>query len=191
MGRTANEFSGIRLRRFLRRFFRSQPELDRRQADQLARASARAVLSLRVRRPLALSARKQSTSGGETAHASGQPAGRRADERFARVASALSDAARQASGQRQEAPLESLQESPAFDPYAFGLVPTFQRHGAEGLMAQLETVANVADLRKLARAQQIVLPIELRAGEAEADAVRQGIVSAVAKRVADRRAAAG
>jgi len=43
----------------------------------------------------------------------------------------------------------------------------------------------------MAKAQQIVLPQELRSGDVSADAVRAGIAEAVAKRIKDRRAAAG
>ncbi len=79
----------------------------------------------------------------------------------------------------------------AFDAYGIGLVPVFQREGAEGLLAKLAGVPRLDHLRAMAKAQQIVLPQDLRSGEATADAVRAGIVEAVAKRIKDRRAAAG
>ena len=66
-----------------------------------------------------------------------------------------------------------------------------QREGAEGLIAKLAGVSRVDHLRAMAKAQQIVLPQELRSGDATAEAVRAGIAEAVGKRIKDRRAAAG
>ncbi len=79
----------------------------------------------------------------------------------------------------------------AFDAYAFGLVPTFQREGRQGLIGKLEAVENIDQLRQMAKAQQIVLPQELRSGDVALDVVRGAIADAVAKRIADRKAAAG
>jgi hypothetical protein len=70
-------------------------------------------------------------------------------------------------------------------------VPTFQREGRDGLINRLADIASADNLRKMARAQQIVLPEPLRATDVALDALRAGIADAVAKRVADRRAAAG
>jgi hypothetical protein len=93
----------------------------------------------------------------------------------------------------EAAPVVSEPPKPSapFDPYVFGLVPVFQREGREGLLARLSGIANVTNLQQMARSQQIVLPVELRAGEADAGSVRTAIADAVARRIADRRAAAG
>ena len=80
--------------------------------------------------------------------------------------------------------------NPEFDPYSFGLIPLYQRGGGAALRAKLETVDNVEQLRKMARAQQIGLPAEIRRGAVDAANVRDAIVVAVEKRIADRRAAA-
>ena len=88
------------------------------------------------------------------------------------------------------APAEAATAAP-FDAYAVKLVPVFQREGRDGLLARLSGVARVDHLRQMAKAQQVILPQELRAGDASADTVRTAIVEAVAKRIADRRAAAG
>jgi hypothetical protein len=77
-----------------------------------------------------------------------------------------------------------------FDPYIFGLVPIYQRQGPDGLMAKLAEITHIDHLRRMAKAQQILLPAELRSGDADARALRAGIVAAVGKRIADRRAAA-
>lgn len=78
-----------------------------------------------------------------------------------------------------------------FDPYAIGLVPTFQREGRRGLADKLAAIASVNDLRAMAKAQQIVLPRELRTGDAKPETIREAIATAVARRVDDRRSAAG
>jgi hypothetical protein len=88
------------------------------------------------------------------------------------------------------APMPSM-PSQAFDPFAFGLVPVFQREGRDGLLARLATVTSAEHLRQMARAQQIVLEAALRSGDVEPAALRAAIVTAVEKRIADRRAAAG
>ncbi len=81
--------------------------------------------------------------------------------------------------------------APAFDAYSVKLVPVFQREGRDGLLARLANVGEVGQLRQMAKAQQIILPEGLRSGEASAEAVRAAIADAVARRIADRRAAAG
>lgn len=78
-----------------------------------------------------------------------------------------------------------------FDPFAFGIIPTLQREGEEGLRAHLAEIANIDHLRETAKAQQIVLPRELRKGDIPAETIRDAIVTAAIKRIADRRTAAG
>ena len=85
----------------------------------------------------------------------------------------------------------TAEDAAAFDPYVFGLVPVFQREGAEGLLAKLGGIATADRLRAMAKAQQVVLPQQLRSGDVAPDEIRAGIVEAVAKRIKDRRAAAG
>lgn len=79
----------------------------------------------------------------------------------------------------------------AFDPYAIGLVPTFQREGRDGLVAKLGAIDTADNLRKMARAQQVMLPDAMRQGHIDAGALRTAIADAVARRIADRKAAAG
>jgi hypothetical protein len=75
-----------------------------------------------------------------------------------------------------------------FDPFVFGLVPVFKREGGEGLSARLEELKSADELRAMAKAQQIVLPREIRRGEADIEEIRRAILSAVEERVADRKA---
>jgi len=77
-----------------------------------------------------------------------------------------------------------------FDPYAFGLVPVFQREGRDGLLVRLAGVSNADDLRAMARAQQIALEASLKGPDVPLAALRDGIAAAVEKRIADRKAAA-
>lgn len=189
MRRTTKKLSGPSLERFLRRFFKGQPGLDAVQAERLAASAKRTFSMVRIRTAPKGSAAASDKDEPAAAVPAGQRGAQSVSDKVARVASALSQS-RHASAQHDTSDVP-VQEAKPFDPYAFGLVPTFQRQGADGLLRMLATVDNVGDLRKLARAQQIVLPLELRSGEAEADDVRRGILAAVEKRIADRRAAAG
>jgi hypothetical protein len=174
------KLSGHGKDRFLERFFADEPGLDAPTRQRLVERSKAALSSVRVRK--AAIARK---------HVAVKP--------LAPAASLQTEAQPKAAPPAPAAPstpapppAPAADAAPAsFDPYAFGLVPIFQREGAEGLAAKLASVKEVAHLRQMAKAQQIVLPQELRAGEASADANRAGIVEAVAKRIKDRRAAAG
>lgn len=188
MRRTTKKLSGPSLERFLRRFFKGQPGVDAAQADRLAASAKRTFSMVRVRAASGGSAAGEDVRAPATEDA-GQRGASSVSDKFARVASALSES-RQTASPRDASGTPAPEPKP-FDPYAFGLVPTFQRQGADGLLRMLATVDDVGDLRKLARAQQIVLPLELRSGEADADDVRRGILAAVEKRIADRRAAAG
>ncbi len=76
----------------------------------------------------------------------------------------------------------------SFDPFAFGLIPIFKREGAKGLAARLEEIGNVENLRAMAKAQQIVLPRDVRRGEADIDTVRTAVLAAVEQRITDRKA---
>jgi len=75
-----------------------------------------------------------------------------------------------------------------FDPFVFGLVPVFKREGAEGLSARLNGIGDIESLRAMAKAQQIVLPREVRRGATSLEAVRSAILAAVDQRVSDRKA---
>jgi hypothetical protein len=164
------KLSGHAKDRFLERFFAADPGLSPDDVVRLAERSKVTFASLRVRKievyP-ARTARKSKTSKGQV----GGPSATAADVTGDVVTAAPA-------GGR-------------FDAYAFGLVPTFQREGREGLIARLGSVGDVDHLRQMAKAQQIVLPQELRTGSHPLETVRGAIADAVAKRIADRRAAAG
>ena len=185
MKRTTKKLAGKSLEQFLKRFFLSQPEIDAKTAAALARAGQDAFSSVRVkalslarcRRPLPTTASSQPSTGPATAPSTAAPG------QESTTPAAIPQQPASSDGENGE--------TAPFDPYAIGLVPTFQREGADGLMTRLAEITAPDQFRKMARAQQVALPSELRKEGADADAIREAIVKAVAKRIADRRAAAG
>lgn len=183
------KLSGHAKDRFLERFFAEEPDLDPAARERLLTRSKSAMTSLRVRKAVLSGARRVPARTPDAAPAPISPA------------EAISGAAPSSSASEN---LQSVSTLPAaaeptqapaqpkpLDAYAVKLVPVFQREGRDGLLTKLGEIAEVGQLRVMAKAQQIVLPQALRSGEADVQAVRDAIVEAVAKRIADRRAAAG
>lgn len=174
MKKPSRKLSGQGLVRFFRRFYRAHSGLDRHQADALAAAAASTFASVHLRRSARIRLSAQRSEREASAHATAAPQ---------RTVQSSPSATEQAA---------AAPPTPApFDPYAFGLVPIFQREGRDGLLAKLIGVTSADDLRKMARAQQIALPADLRKGDIALDVLRDAIADAVQKRIADRRAAAG
>lgn len=165
MKRITRKLSGPAKDRFLERFIAAEPGLEPELAGRLTARCQSAFTSLRVRRSVRLQhkARPATALASNTATASPPP----------------------------PTPRQPSAPPAPFDPYVFGLVPVFQREGRDGLLAKLAAIAGVDDLRQMAKTQQIVLPSELRSGETDPATLRAAIADAVAKRIADRRAAAG
>jgi hypothetical protein len=177
MNDTTKRLSGPAKDRFLERFFATEPDIDPALANRLAARSKAAFSILRVRR-LAF--------------------GRTNLRRPTRIAAPPQDPAveatlPQAHGTPSPQPIAEMDRPTVsdFDPFVFGLVPVYQREGRDGLLAKLAEIGGVDHLRRMAGAQQIVLPQSLRTGNADAGEIRNAIADAVARRVADRRAAAG
>lgn len=164
------KLSGHAKDRFLERFFAADADLSPDDVVRLAERSKAMFASLRVRKLAVYSSRQPRKTAASK---------RQAAETAAAATSASSDAA------------TMTPSAGKFDAYAFGLVPTFQREGRDGLIAKLCGIDDLDHLRQMAKAQQIVLPPELRTGAHPLEAVRGAIADAVAKRIADRRAAAG
>ena len=178
---TTVKLSGHTKDRFLERFFAAEPGLEAGTRLRLTARSKTSFTSLRVHKALLAPQRRLPPSvspAGAAPETEAQPAELPAFDPIE-----IDDVA----GTTES----SLEPEAAFDPYAFGLVPIFQREGRDGLLAKLGTVASLDHLRQMAKAQQVVLPQQLRSGPAAIEDVRTGIADAVAKRVADRRAAAG
>lgn len=195
MKRTTKKLSGIGLELFLRRFYGTYSEIDEQLADQLSKDGAKTFASLRVRRVAwrdwrpdrkAVNQKPPSPSAEEPTKKAKSAAKPSRPARPVAAAPVTSPTASPATA----APAPSDTEAP-FDPYAIGLVPIYQREGAEGLSEKLAAIGSLDNLRKMARSQQVALPAELRGQDADIEAVRTAIVSAVGKRIANRRAAAG
>ena len=166
MKRTTRKLSGPAKDRFLERFIAAEPGLDAALAGRLTARCQSAFTSLRIRRSIKLTAR-------------------------CNPASAPAQSSASAPTIPQPTPAEPPALQTAFDPYVFGLVPVFQREGRDGLLARLKQIARIDELRLMAKTQQIVLPPEQRSGETDIVRLATAIADAVAKRIADRRAAAG
>ena len=176
MASNTRKFSGPALDRYLKRFFAAQPGMSSETAETLARHASAAFSSIRVRpgfEPIPTTQRATATVRPAAATPAPAPA-----------MPPAAPAAKPAAG----APISTSDE---FDAFAIGLVPTFQREGRDGLIAKLGAISSLDNLRKTARAQQIVLPEAMRQGDVAIETLRAAIADAVAKRIADRRAAAG
>lgn len=169
MTKSVKKLSGPSLNRFFKRFYRAQAGLDPGVADRLAEVSAKTFSSVRIRR-IAWSQMRNPP--------------RRAKPPEASPPAPLID-------DRPSPTPPPATPAPPFDPYSFGLVPVYQREGRDGLLGKLATVETPEHLRKMARAQQIALPAELRTGDIDLAELREAITAAVEKRIANRRAAAG
>ncbi|MEM1371597.1 MAG: hypothetical protein AAGG72_05135 [Pseudomonadota bacterium] len=218
MKTTTRKLSGSAKEQFLRRFYAQTDGVDDALADRLAVQSSEAFSSLRVRREAvagvyAKSKSKPVSKPGATRRVTTKPIEPQTTQTqnetpttdatpTLEAPATLPESARDTTEITPDAAESSLAApassvaaepaapDPAFDPYAFGLVPTFQRDGADGLLTRLAAIAAPADLKAMAKAQQIVLSRELRTGTPSADELREAIVDAVARRVADRRSAA-
>jgi hypothetical protein len=182
MKRTTKKLSGIGLELFLRRVLFSYSGIDEPLARQLAQDGTRAFASVRVRR-IAWHHwhRRPNTKKLQVNNASS----------LTPPAMAVPSSPHPIAPPPRIEETTVPQDTTAFDPYALGLVPTFQREGADGLLAKLAYIGSIDDLRKMARAQQVALPAELRGADADINSIRNAIVEAVGKRIANRRAAAG
>lgn len=151
-----------------------------------------AVTSLQVRKdawPVSKDLRRGRRKGDQPAAGPGQ-----SEDSHAAPLSASRPAKKPApTANRQPLPPSAPETTPqtldqGFDPFVFGLVPIFKREGAEGLAARLQEIADVDNLRAMAKAQQIVLPRDVRRGEAGIETVRSAVLSAVEQRITDRKA---
>ena len=167
MKRTTRKLSGPAKDRFLERFVADEPGLALDLASRLTARCSATFTSIRIRRSVRLGLQHKVSAP----DASATPR--------------LAPTSQTAPASQPAAPAGD------FDPSVFGLVPVFQREGRDGLLGRLAAIPRIDELRLMAKTQQIVLPAELRSGDIEAAILRHAIADAVAKRVADRRAAAG
>ncbi|HUS97730.1 MAG TPA: hypothetical protein VMX97_13415 [Hyphomicrobiaceae bacterium] len=178
MKRISRKLAGRELDLFFRNLFRAQAGLDPAQVNKLSTTCLQTIKSVNLRvRHLKAGKFIRPHSASETGQQR-QPQPPYSPEQAA------------AHPQIAVAPKPD-KPATAFDPYAFGLIPIYQRQGRDGLLEKLKTITSGDDLRRMARAQQIMLPAPLRTGDASLDEIRTAILAAVEKRIADRRAAAG
>jgi len=194
MKRTTERLAGADLKAFLSRVFHGDTAVDRPTADRLADATTALMKSARIKRAARQRwlAETQASARGAAPTATVEPVKAPEAQRGdapSNPAEAASHAGRTPVSDSDPGPNPDGAEK-AFDPYAFGLVPTYQREGAEGLAKRLADVARVDQLRQMARSQQIALPADIRRGEVTPEVVRTAIIKAVEKRISDRRAAA-
>lgn len=74
----------------------------------------------------------------------------------------------------------------AFDPFSPNVVVVIRTRGRDAVLAELDEIRSIEQLRLLAREQQLSIAGEL----ATADDIRHAIVAAAERRIANRRAAA-
>jgi len=212
MKRSTRKLSGPAKDRFFERFFAQAQDLDKPVADRLAEKSARTFTSVRVRpgelRALYGSpALHQRPSGKKPSPKKSRPATQPAEAEATGalspepVAKGLTGPAEADPSSPHEAPGDAGQPAPEpapppedetdFDPFAFGLVPTYQREGDQGLREKLATVGSASNLLLMAKSQQIIIRRELRTLDADPEEIREAIITAVGKRIGDRRSAAG
>lgn len=116
-----------------------------------------------------------------------------------RSAAGEASAARAQRGAREKSPAgEALSASPAanapepaapavaFDPFTPNVVVVIRTQGREAALAALVSIDDVANLKLLAREQQLGIPPDLH----DAGEIRCAIVAAADRRIANRRAAA-
>jgi hypothetical protein len=171
---TTRKLSGPAMERLLRQVIVGEG-VDGALAARLAARLARVLSSVRARR-VPLQALRQ-TAAAPPASALAVPPSTAAQAPAAALAAVAPPATMQAPAAK-------------FDPYAFGLVPIFQREGRDGLLARLAGVGTADDLKAMARAQQIALEAALKEPDVPLATLRDGIAAAVEKRIADRKAAA-
>ncbi len=172
---TTRKVSGTAMERLFRQVLAGDGAADAATAERLARRLALVLTSVRARRvPLRELARA----------AAGQD---RPAPRVPLPPPAATPAPPPAASQAEPA---AVPASATFDPFLFGLVPVYQREGRDGLTARLAAIAAPADLKAMAKAQNVALEVRLRSEDVPAEELRTAIVAAVEKRIADRRAAA-
>jgi hypothetical protein len=180
--KTTRKLSGPSKDRFFDRFFGDDKELDEETAKRLSQRSKAVFTSVRVRKsewPLQREMRRRVIAKSPAVSKSHKSPPAEPMPSPAPVTASTPP--------ETQAPAAPSSE-PAFDPFIFGLVPVFKREGAEGLRAKLDEILSVDDLRAMAKAQQIILPKDIRRGEVAVDTVRQAVLAAVEQRISDRKA---
>lgn len=177
MARTTRQLSGAGKDKFLRSLV-ARAASGSTDPSSIADALAREITEVRVRRET-WEVLQGSSPAAETVAAAPASAPVLAPDRAAAGATADGDDLAAA-----EAP--STEASPPFDPFAFSAVALLTRKGRSGLAQALDGIGRAEDLRRLAEAQHLVLPD----GLADVALLREAVIAATERRIAERRAAA-
>jgi hypothetical protein len=174
MARTTRQLSGAGKDKFLRSLV-ARVASGSTEAASIADALAREITEVRVRRETwealqAPSTNPQLASLPEPIDHPDHGAAARDDGAGERIA--------------PEEPIAATE--PPFDPFAFSAVAVLTRKGRSGLAHALDGIGRAEDLRRLAEAQHLVLPD----GLADVALLREAVIAAAERRVAERRAAA-
>ncbi len=165
MARNRRFLNGAAKDAFLLRVLASEPSLDAEARERLALALQEAIAMIGTRAPTRLQ-ETCTASKDATAEASVEETGEAA------VAAAP--------------PPEAEPPAQPFDPYSPNVIVVFRTRGRDAVLQELHSIEDVDCLRLLAREQQLGIAADL----ADPTAIRQAIVAAAERRVANRRAAA-
>src|SRR5262245_8973302 len=132
MKRTTVRLSGHSKDRFLERFFSEEAGLDPEVAARLAARGKKTFAGLMVRKAAVMRRRRIGVpvTSPETSNLSPR-----------------SEVVPAAQARAADIPVAD------FGPYAFGLVPVYQREGREGLLSKLDSIGCLDQLRQMAKAQ--------------------------------------
>ncbi len=167
MTKSAQLWSGDRMRAFFRAHVRRETSLDDAAADRLSEALTRAVNRMLV----------FDASIADTMQPSQRAVGKRSQNEKAEVQPST------AKPQKLTAPAAT---DTRFDPYAFSAMVTLVKFGREALIKRLADITTAEHLRALADAQHLAIADKLKKPEE----LRKAIVTATEQRLADRKAAA-
>lgn len=169
MARTTRQLSGGGKDKFLRNIVAGDKGIDGESARRLAKTLTDAITEVRVRR--------------EVWEETSKPA---AGEKGLRAAKAKPAAA----PKTNEQPPGAVPPTPAaepFDPFAFSTVALLTKKGKAALASALEKISSTADLQAIAVAQHLAIDPSVD----DVAALREALVAATERRIAERRAAAG
>ncbi len=176
MARTTKQLSGGGKDKFLRGIVAGENAIDADAARRIADTLSDAITEVRVRR--------------EVWEATSKP---QPGEKGLRAAKAKAVVAKAHAAAAVAPPAIPVAKEPAasataaFDPFAFSAVAVLTRKGKQALAAELAKIEPAADLKALAAAQHLAIDLAIE----DPAALRDAIVTATERRIAERRAAAG
>lgn len=169
MARTTKQLSGGGKDKFLRGIVAGEAGLDGAAAQRLATALTDAITEVRVRR--------------EAWEATSKPGPGEKGLRGAKAKAAAPASVKAADADAAVAAAPAA----AFDPFAFSAVALLTRKGKAALASELSRIASAADLKAIATAQHLAIDPAIT----DVAALREALVAATERRIAERRAAAG